>query len=224
MQTVFKQWRGKKYIRRISFIDPEEMFFVTEQEKCACGLPYDTLFAGREEAHLACADLCYDYNHTRPSDLAARETIIRTLFGKTGERFYIEPNLFCGFGFNIEIGENFFMNNNGVLVDPGKIIFGDNVFIGPNCSFYTALHPLDAALRNQNLEIALPIHVGSDVWFGGNCVVLPGVTIGSNVVIGAGSLVNHDIPDGVVAFGNPCKVRRAITSADREPYSRHLAD
>lgn len=197
---------------------------MTEQEKCASGLPYSTLFTGREEAHLACADLCYDYNHTKPSNLAGRESIIRRLFGKTGAHFYIEPNLFCGFGCNIEIGENFFMNNNGVLVDPGKIVFGDNVFIGPNCSFYTALHPLDAALRNQNLEIALPIHVGHDVWFGGNCVVLPGVTIGSNVVIGAGSVVNHDIPDGVVAFGNPCRVRRVITAADREPYCNHSID
>ena len=103
-----------------------------------------------------------------------------------------------GFGFNIEAGDNFFANNNSVFVDPGKITFGNNVFIAPNCGFYTA------------------ITVGDDVWFGGYTVVLPGVTIGSNVVIGAGSVVTKDIPDNCVAYGNPCRVIRPITEEDKK--------
>ena len=191
---------------------------MTEREKCDAGLLYDTTTPEREQAHLQCAELCYDYNHTRPSDMARREEILRKLFGKLGKNPYVEPTLFCGFGFNIEAGDNFFANNNCVFVDPGKIIFGDNVLIGPQCGFYTALHPLDKAQRDAKLEAAYPIHVGDSVWFGGSCVVLPGVTIGSNSVIGAGSVVTHDIPANVVAAGNPCRVLRPITEEDRLRY------
>lgn len=183
---------------------------MTEKEKCAAGFLYDTNFPGREEDHLKCADLCFEYNHTLPSNMAKREKIIRQIFGKVGSNPYVEQNLYCGFGFNIEVGDNFFANNNCVFVDPGKIIFGDNVFIGPNCGFYTAHHPIEAELRNKLLEQAFPIHVGNDVWIGGGTTVLPGVTIGNNVVVGAGSVVTHDIPDDVVAYGNPCRVKRHI--------------
>lgn len=189
---------------------------MTELEKCQQGFLYDTTFPGRESAHLACADLCWEYNRTRPSDMERREMLIRKLFGKVGTEPYVEPNIFCGFGFNIEVGDHFFANNNCVFVDPGKIIFGDYVFIGPCCGFYTAHHPIDQELRNELYEFAFPIIVGSNVWFGGHCCVVPGVTIGSDVVIGAGSVVVHDIPDHVVAAGNPCRVIRPITEADRE--------
>lgn len=187
---------------------------LTEEEKCAQGLWYDTTFEGREEEHVACDDLCFEYNNTKPSDMKRREELIRKLFGKIGINPYIEPTIQCGFGSHIEAGDNFYANNNCVFVDPGKITFGDNVFIGPNCGFYTAVHPRDAESRNALLEKAEPITVGSDVWFGGSCCVLPGVTIGSNVVIGAGSVVASDIPSGVVAFGNPCKVQHAIGEGD----------
>ena len=189
---------------------------MTELEKCQAGLYYDTTFPGREEAHLVCADLCYDYNHTRPSDMAGREAILRKLLGKIGKNPYVEPNIFCGFGFNIEAGDNFYANNNCVFVDPGKITFGNNVFIAPNCGFYTAHHPIDKDMRNALLEYAKPITVGDDVWIGGGTVVLPGVTIGSDVVIGAGSVVTKDIPDHSVAYGNPCRVIRPITEADKK--------
>lgn len=192
---------------------------LTEWDKCYAGMMYDTTFPGREEAHLECADLCFEYNHTRPSDMLRRETLIRQLFGKVGTNPYVEQNIFCGFGFNIEVGDNFFSNNNCVFVDPGKIVFGDNVFIGPNCGFYTAHHPIDTEQRNQLLEQAFPIRVGDNVWIGGGTTVLPGVTIGSNVVIGGGSVVSRDIPDNVVAFGNPCTVYREITEADKLPKS-----
>ena len=112
------------------------------------------------------------------------------------------------------MGDNFFSNNNCNFMDPGKITFGNDVFIGPNCGFYTAHHPIHPELRNELYEYARPITVGDNVWFGGSCVVVPGVTIGSNVVIGAGSVVTHDIPDNVVAVGNPCRVLRPITEED----------
>lgn len=187
---------------------------MTEQEKCDAGLLYDTTFPGREEMHLRCIDLCFDYNNTRPSDMAKREEILRKLFGKLGKNPYVEPTVFCGFGWNIEAGDNFYANNNCVFVDPGKITFGDNVFIGPSCGFYTAHHPIHPELRNKLYEYAFPITVGSNVWIGGGTQVLPGAKIGSNVVIGAGSVVTGEIPDNVVAFGNPCKVYRAITEDD----------
>lgn len=193
---------------------------MTEWEKCLSGFMYDTSFPGREEAHLKAADLCYEYNHTKPSDMKKREEIIRKLFGKAGKNIYVEPNIFCGFGFNIEVGDNFYANNNCNFVDPGKIFFGDNVFIGPNCGFYTAHHPIDREQRNQMMEYARPIIVGNDVWFGGHTAVVPGVTIGNNVVIGAGSVVVHDIPDNVVAFGNPCRVFRSITEEDKKTWHK----
>ena len=188
---------------------------MTEQEKCDAGLLYDTTFPGREEMHLQCIDLCFEYNNTRPSNMARREELLRKLFGKLGKNPYVEPTIFCGFGWNIEAGDNFYANNNCVFVDPGKITFGDNVFIGPSCGFYTAHHPIDKEMRNALLEYAKPITVGDDVWIGGNTVVLPGVTIGSDVVIGAGSVVTKDIPDHCVAYGNPCRVIRPITEEDR---------
>ena len=191
---------------------------MTEQEKCNQGLLYDTGFAGREEAHIVCADLCYEYNHTRPSDMATRESLLRKIFGKLGKNPYVEPMLFCGFGFNIEAGDNFFANNNCVFVDPGRITFGDDVKIAPQCGFYTALHPLDPEQRKANLEAASPITVGNNVWFGGGVKVLPGVTIGDNCVIGAGSVVTRDIPANSLALGNPCRVIRPITEADRLRY------
>ena len=193
---------------------------MTEREKCDAGLLYDTSTPERSENHLRCADLCYDYNHTRPSDLQTREALLRQIFGKLGKNPYVEPNLFCGFGFNIEAGDNFFVNNNCCFVDPGKIVFGNDVRIAPQCGFYTALHPLDPEQRKAGYEAAYPIHVGDNVWFGGRVVVLPGVTIGSNTVIGAGSVVTHDLPEGVLALGNPCRVIRAITEEDRKRYEQ----
>ncbi len=142
-----------------------------------------------------------------------REELIRKLFGKVGRDPYVEPNIFCGFGFNIEVGDQFFANN-CIFVDPGKITFGEYVFIGPSCGFYTAHHPIHLELRDKLYEYARPITVGSHVWIGGGTVVVPGVTIGSNVVIGAGSVVTKDIPDNVVAAGNPCRVLRPITEDD----------
>lgn len=191
----------------------------SEKEKMGTGRLYDAnydaeLIADRQ----ACKELCYEMNHLRPSQIAEREAIIRRLFGKTKDRFLIEQPFYCDYGYNIEIGEDFYANMNCVILDEAKVIFGDHVFIAPSCGFYTAGHPLNMEQRIQGLEYARPIRVGNNVWIGAQVCVLPGVTIGDNTVIGAGSVVNKDIPSNVLAAGNPCRVIREITEEDKEKY------
>lgn len=185
---------------------------LSEKDKMLQGLLYDanydeSLKLERNKAKR----ICQEYNNLVYDDFEGRKKLLKTLLGKTGENFLIEPSFYCDYGYNIEIGENFYSNHNLVILDPGKVKFGDNVFIGPNCGFYTANHPLDPAMRNKGLEDAKPIVVGDNVWFGGNVVVLSGVKIGNNCTIGAGSVVTKDIPDNSLAVGSPCKVIRKIT-------------
>ena len=189
---------------------------MTEKDKMLRQLMYDAnydqqLIAERQQAK----ELCYDYNQLRPSDEASQRALMQRLLGSSKEAFCILAPFWCDYGYNIEIGENFFANHNTVILDAAKFTFGDNVFIAPNCGFYTAGHPIDTERRNQGLEYAYPITVGDNVWIGGGVQVMPSVTIGSNVVIGGGSVVVHDIPDNSVAVGNPCRVIRAITEADK---------
>ena len=184
---------------------------MTEKEKCRHGYLYDAnndpeLIAERQ----SCKESCYDYNILRPRQVQEREDIIRSLFGKTGARFLIEQPFYCDYGYNVEIGENFYMNFNCVILDEAKVIFGNNVFIAPSCGFYTAGHPFDVDQRNAGLEYARPIVVGNNVWIGAGVHVLPGVTIGDNCVIGVGSVVNKDIPSDTLAAGNPCRVIRKL--------------
>ncbi len=160
--------------------------------------------------------LCEDYNRTPRDDIEARRAIMHALLGKHGENFNIESNVWFDYGYNTEVGENFYVNHDCVFLDTNKLIFGDNVYIAPQCGFYTAGHPLEAGLRRRELEFAKPIRVGSDVWFGGGVKVLPGVTIGSNVVIGAGAVVVHDIPDNSVAVGNPARVIKKLPAVGDE--------
>lgn len=150
--------------------------------------------------------LCQKYNNLPIENIEQRIGFLKQIISKTGETVYIEPNFFCDYGYNIEVGENFYSNHNLVILDPAKVIFGDNVFIGPNCGFYTAEHPLDVETRIKGFEYANPITVGNNVWIGGGVTVLSGVTIGNNVVIGAGSVVTKDVPDNVVVVGNPAKI------------------
>ena len=193
----------------------------TEKEKAREGILYDAnndaeLVAER----LAAADITYMLNSLKPSQVAEREAVIRRLLGRTGKNVSIVSPFYCDYGYNIETGENFFMNMNCVILDGAKVTFGDNVFVAPGCGFYTAGHPLDAERRNAGLEYALPIRIGNNVWIGAQVCVLPGVTIGDNSVIGAGSVVTKDIPAGVLAAGNPCRVIRPITEADAARYRK----
>ena len=152
-------------------------------------------------------ELCFEYNLLKPSQINERQDLMKKILKKTKENFTIMSPFYYDLG-NIEIGENFYANYNCIILDEAKVTFGDNVFIAPNCCFSTADHPLDIEQRNQVLEYAYPIHVGDNVWIGANVIVSPGVTISSGSIIGAGAVVNKDIPEGVIAVGNPCHVFR----------------
>jgi len=190
-------------------MDKENM--KSEKQKMLDGELYDANYnENLIKDRLKAKAICYKYNKLNPSKVKMREKLIKKLFGSTGKNFFIEQSFWCDYGYNISIGENFYINHNCVILDCAKVEFGDNVFIAPNCGFYTAGHPIDVETRNKGLEYAKPIKIGNNVWIGGNVTVLPGVTIGNNVTIGAGSVVTKDIPDNVVAFGNPCRVIRNI--------------
>lgn len=183
----------------------------SEKEKCRKGQLYDAN-NDREliEERQRCKEICFKYNRLSPLQTDQREQILRRLLGRTGAHFLIEQPFYCDYGYNIEIGENFYANVNCVILDGAKVTFGDNVFVAPNCGFYTAGHPFDVDQRNRGLEYAYPITVGNNVWIGAQVCVLPGVTIGDNCVIGAGSVVTRDIPPHSLAVGNPCRVIRRI--------------
>lgn len=190
---------------------------MTEKEKMRAQMLYDANYdqALLEERDKA-KDFCHQYNQLHPSDRSGQWEVLKKLLGKTGENFTLTAPFWCDYGYNIELGENFYANHNLVILDGAKVTFGDNVFIGPDCGFHTAGHPIDFERRNQGLEYAYPITVGDNVWIGAGVQVMPGVSIGSNVVIGGGSVVVKDIPSNCVAVGNPCKVIRAITEEDKK--------
>lgn len=184
-----------------------------EKEKMLNGQIYNANYDEQlMKERMIAKDLCYEYNQIKPSEIEVRKEKLKEILGKTKENFWIEQNFFCDYGYNIEIGENFYSNHNLVILDANKVTFGDNVFIGPNCGFYTAGHPIDKEQRNEGLEYAKPIKVGNNVWLGGNVIVLPGVEIGDNSIIGAGSIVSKNIPSNVIAVGNPCRVIKEIDS------------
>lgn len=189
------------------------LYIMTEKEKMLEGLIYNAnndsqLIAER----LACKELCHDYNNIRPKDSEMRRSLIRKILGSVKNDFLIEQPFFCDYGYNIHIGDNFYANYNLTILDEAPVIFGDNVFVAPNCGFYTAGHPISAYERNKGLEYARPIKIGNNVWIGANVCVLPGVTIGNSCIIGAGSVVTKDIPPHSVAVGNPCKIIKSIKS------------
>lgn len=164
-------------------------------------------------------DRLRDYNMTRSTDMAKREELLREMFAEIGEGCYIEPPFFSNFGGgHCHFGKNVYANFNLTLVDDTHIRVGDNTMFGPNVTVATAGHPIEPTLREKSLQYNAPVTIGRNCWIGAGAVILPGVSIGDNTVIGAGSVVTKDIPAGVVAVGNPCRVLREVGERDREFY------
>jgi maltose O-acetyltransferase len=183
---------------------------MTERQKMLAGELYDPfdpeLVAARERAR----DLCQALNASLDRQQEERGRILRELFGRGGDTVWMQPPFFCDYGTNIELGERVFFNFNCVVLDVCLIRIGSYSLFGPAVQIYTPMHPLDADLRRRQ-EFGKPVEIGADVWVGGGAIILPGVRIGSRTVIGAGSVVTRDVPEGVFAAGNPCRVVRQIT-------------
>ncbi len=174
------------------------------------------------EEQTKCLDKLYDYNRTRPTEGDKREAMLQEMFAEIGEGCYIEPPLHANWGGKfVHFGKRIYANFNLTLVDDTAIYVGDCTMFGPNCTLATAGHPILPELRAQGYQYNMPIHVGRNCWLGAGVVVMPGVTIGDNVVIGAGSVVTKDLPSNVVAVGNPCKVLREVNERDREYYFKN---
>src|SRR5690348_8756287 len=182
----------------------------TERQKMIAGELYDPLDPELAAARDRARDLCQDLNATREGDRDARRAILQSLFSKGGDSVWMQPPFFCDYGSNIELGERCFFNFNCVVLDVCPVRIGDFTLFGPAVQVYTPMHPFNAELRRRE-EFGKPVEIGSDVWVGGRAIILPGVRIGPRAVIGAGSVVTRDIPEGVFAAGNPCRVIREIT-------------
>lgn len=164
------------------------------------------------------------FNNTTEEQQEYRTELLQQLFESVGEKVFIEPPFRCDYGCHITVGNNFYANFDCIIIDVAKVKIGNNVFFGPRVGVYTAGHPIDPDVRNTLLEFGKEIKIGNNVWVGGNTVINPGVTIGNNVVIGSGSIVTKDIPDNVIAVGNPCKVLRAITAEDKQYWEQQKAE
>ena len=182
---------------------------MTERLKMLSGELYDPMDPELVTARASARDLCQDLNATRESHQVERRRILQTLFATGGDSVWMQPPFYCDYGSNIELGERVFFNFNCVVLDVCRVRIGRFTLFGPAVQIYTATHPLDADLRRK-AEFCKPVEIGSDVWVGGGAIILPGVRIGSRAVIGAGSVVTRDIPDDVLAAGNPCRVIRNI--------------
>ena len=193
---------------------------MNQKERMLAGLPYKAWMDGLSQERLENKKKIFAFNHLEPDRLDEKEKLLKEILGKTGEYVNIEAPFHCDYGYNIEVGENFFANYNFTVLDVGKVRIGANAQIAPNVSIYTAGHPVHPDSRNSGYEYGISITIGDNVWIGGNVCIMPGVTIGNNVVIGAGSVVTKDIPDNVIAAGNPCKIIRVITEEDRDFYYR----
>ena len=191
---------------------------MNQKERMLAGLPYRAWMDGLSEERLENKKRIFRFNQLPPEAEKEQNELIKEILGKTGERIHIEAPFRCDYGYNIEVGENFYANYNLTILDVGRVTIGDNAQIAPNFSIYTAGHPVHPDSRNSGYEYGIDITIGDNVWIGGNTVILPGVRIGDNAVIGAGSVVTEDIPDNVIAAGNPCRIIREITDADRDFY------
>jgi len=189
----------------------------SQKERMLRGELYDPRDPELVAARLAARLRLRAYNDSPPGDVALRDRLLRELIPHAGANVWIEPPFQCDYGGNIALGDDFYCNFDCVILDIAPVVFGRNVLLGPAVQVYAATHPLSAAARRTGLELGAPVSVGDDVWIGGGSIVCPGVRIGARSVIGAGSVVTRDIPDDVLAVGNPCRVVRAIGAEDARP-------
>lgn len=195
---------------------------MTIRERMKAGKLYTDLVEGLPEERLRGKELVYDFNQTRPSEEQKRQEILKELLGSMGEGVWIEPPLRVAYGNRTHMGNHVYANFNLTLVDDIEIYIGDNVMFAPNVTISTTGHPVHPELRPNGDQFSFPVTIEDYVWVGSNVVILPGVTVGKNSVIGAGSVVTKDIPANVVAVGNPCRVLRPITDRDKEYYYKNL--
>jgi maltose O-acetyltransferase len=187
----------------------------SEREKMLAGELYDPLDAELVAARSRARDLCQALNGSREADQDLRRYLCAQLFGKGGDTAWMQPPFFCDYGSNIELGERVFFNFNCIVLDVCRVSIGDHTLFGPAVQILTPMHPMNAELRRKQ-EYGKPIEIGSDVWVGGGALILPGVRIGARSVVGAGSVVARNIPEGVFAAGNPCRVIRELAD-DEQP-------
>jgi maltose O-acetyltransferase len=190
----------------------------TEREKMLAGELYDPLDGELVAARVRARELCRALNASAESATEARRKLLRGLFGAGGDSVWMQPPFFCDYGANIELGERVFFNFNCVVLDVCRVRIGSFTLFGPAVQIYTPMHPFDAALRRKQ-EFGRPVEIGADVWVGGGAIILPGVRIGDRAVIGAGSVVTRDVPEGMFAAGNPCRVIREATDRAASPRS-----
>lgn len=192
---------------------------MTDYEKMHSGEIYDPNNEDIFNEQIKCLNRLYDFNATRPTELEKRSEMLKDMLAEVGENCYIEPPFHSNWGGkNVHLGKNVYFNFNATMVDDTHIFIGDCTMLGPNVVIATAGHPILPELREKALQYNMPVHIGKNCWLGAGVIVLPGVTIGDNTVIGAGSVVTKDIPANVVAVGNPCKVLREISEHDKEFY------
>lgn len=194
---------------------------MTEQEKAEAGYLYNPNTTDEMAAYrFKIQDAIHEYNQFKPSQVKERRDFLAKIFGKIGKECNILPPFKCDYGFHIEVGENFFANYNFIVLDGNYVRIGDNVWIAPNVGIYAAGHPLDVEERVAGYEYAFPVTIGDNVWIGGGVTIIGGVTIGKNAVVAAGSVVIRDVPPNTLVAGNPARVIRKITAADKKKY-RH---
>ena len=185
----------------------------SEKEKMLCGELYLPSDPQLTRERVRCRELLRAFNGSDPGDDEGRTNLLQSLLARAGQDAFIEPPFHCDYGYNIRVGARFYANFLCVILDPAAVEIGDDVFFGPGVHVYTATHPIDAAERIRGPELARSVRIGSRVWIGGGSIVLPGVTIGEGTTIGAGSVVTRDVPAGVLAAGNPCRVLRELSAA-----------
>lgn len=194
---------------------------MSEYERMLAGKLYIANDLELNELHAKCFEYMAEFNKL-PFDYQQKQNVLKKWFKSTGNNSMIIPPLYCDYGCNVSVGDNFYANMDCIFLDVNEIIIGNRVLLGPRVSIFTAGHPIDKDVRNTGLEYGHKVIIGDDVWIGGNTVINPGVTIGSNVVIGSGSVVTKDIPSDCIAYGNPCRVARKITKNDKDYWTKEM--